>query len=179
MSLLVICSAVSHLPCWAERVRYLITDILGAIWELTLVEGDIMTPISGRPQLMPDAPFIFLMSLRRVLKYFISNGCLSPQYSITHAILRGYLNLYFVCNLSIDLGGNWHADTHHMWLEDWAGCSSNLLYASKESFEILHKQWMSLLSVNNLILLTERAPKTWYFEQFKSWYWLKTAWWHP
>ena len=49
----------------------------------------------------------FSMYLTKVLKHFISNGCLSLQYIISFSVLRGYLIIWsFVCNLKADHRNN-------------------------------------------------------------------------
>ena len=83
MSLLTVQRPILH----TERIPQ--TCILIIIWESTFVEHNLVRP-TGAWQMHREAPPICLMHLRKVLKHFISNGCLSLQFNISFYILRGY-----------------------------------------------------------------------------------------
>ena len=62
--------------------------------------------------------------------------------------------LHFVCNFRVDLDGKWHVVETNMWLRDDVRSIAHLPYASNEGFEILQKQWISLIIVQHPIFTT-------------------------
>ena len=79
-----------------EEGGYLKSGILCAIWGSTSVENVSMRPINGRPML-PETLYTRFVYLRKGWKHFIGNGCLSSQYIIPFAILRGYPKSDYLC----------------------------------------------------------------------------------
>ena len=106
------------------------------------------------------------MHLRKVMKHFISTGCLLYlQYIITISILgEGTKNVAFLSNWRVNLSGKWHGETHKC-LSDSIRSTSHLPYSSKESYETLHNQCMPLIVVHYLsfAILWKRVSKIWYF----------------
>ena len=93
-----------------------------------------------------------------VLKHSISNGCLFMLHSIPFTVLRG----------------GWKSDILHELRELFSPVNelvwsmraispSNLAYHSKEGYDILNQQLVSLLAAHHHISPAERIPEIWYF----------------
>ena len=54
-------------------------------------------------KVLPEAPLIFPIHLRKDMKHFSSNGCLSLQYSIPFCVLRGCPEYCILCAIHQDL----------------------------------------------------------------------------
>ena len=92
---------------------------------------------------------MYSICVRKVLKYFMSNGCLSLWYNTSFAPLRGYgiKNLAFSCNLRVNIDGNGHSVTHR-WQTNAIGSTSICLICINK-FETVHIQWLLVGTVHH------------------------------
>ena len=112
---------------------------------------------------------------------FNSNMPLSLQCIILFAISTENVKSLVLCTIceSLPYGGKWYNETHQ-WQTDAVRRIFHLLYTSNEVFEILHKQWMSLLAVYHPICRTMRIPQISSFcKQFESQHWYDMTHWDP
>ena len=127
--------------------------------------------------MLSEADVRFFIHLMKVMKHSSSNGCLSLQRSITFPVWRG-------CPESDILHENWElflVEMTHGWPQGaciypvWSSCEHP--YTSKEGYETLKQQWMSLFTAHHHISSAERVPIIWYFawSKSKSFSWQK---WH-
>ena len=105
---------------------------------------------------------ICLMHLRKVMKHSSSNGCLSSHSTVSHLLCwEGTPNLEICVKFESQHRSKWYSATHK-WLMNAVKSFSHLPYASKEGYETLKQQWLSLLAVQYHICCAVRGnPKSW------------------
>ena len=88
------CLSLWHIIPFAILKGYLESCHLCEIWESTGVGNGTLRPIDDL-WMLSITSFICLLHLKKVLKHFISNGCLSFQYIILFLYWEGTENLAF------------------------------------------------------------------------------------
>ena len=87
------------------------------------------------------------------------SSCSTPPHLMC---CEGTPNLAFCVQFESPPGWKWHS-VNHNGLADAIRSTFHLSYASKEDFETLQQQWLSLLAVHHPICRTERVPQIWHF----------------
>ena len=123
------------------------SGILWAIWESTLTcmawWRNIIRIIIGSKWLV-EAPFIFLMHLRSIMRYSSSNGCLFLQCSIPFPVLILYPSLSFCVQLNSQFWHNWHGMDNKE-LIDAVRSFLNLIMFVRKDMSHFQLQWVPLL----------------------------------
>ena len=95
------------------------------------------------------------------MKHSSSNGCFSLQFALSHLLCwKGTPNLEICVKFESQHRSKWYGATHK-WLVNAVKSFSHLPYASKEGYETLKQQWLSLLAVQYHICCAERVPQIW------------------
>ena len=133
---------VSHFPCLEG------TPNLAFIYKfwVNVWTNDMVWTIRGLYMLL-KAPPINLVQLRKVMIYFSSNGCISIHCIAIHLLcIYGTQSQAFCTQFESWLRQKWHG-VNHTGLVDSVKTSYHSRYASKEVYNTLQQQWMSLLTM--------------------------------
>ena len=87
----------------------------------------------------------------------------SPCSTVSHLMCwEGTPNLGIVVKFESRRWWKWYSATHK-WLVNAVKSISHLPYTSKEGYETLKQQWLSLLAMHYHICCAERVPQIWKF----------------